>query len=971
MIDDDPADASTQADPDHRLVDTSTLGEFDPLATRAPDLDDPLMTVAEGAAATRFDSSLAVANGPRAPLPPGLPRYRVIRPHARGAIGEVYLAHDEELRREVALKEIQERYADDPRSRARFLLEAEVTGSLEHPGIIPVYGLGHHPDGRPYYAMRFIRGDSLKEAIDRHHRLWDRPGGDPSERSLAFRKLLRKFIDVCNAIAYAHSRGVLHRDLKPSNVMLGPYGETLVVDWGLAKPQSGACDDAPGDLPPIPLSGESSATVAGSVIGTPAFMSPEQAAGELDRVGPAGDIYSLGATLYYLLVGTTPYDGLKVLEILDRVRRGDFSPPRAIRREVPRGLEAIALKAMATRPEDRYRSARALADEVEHWLAGAPVSAYPDRLLARVGRWCRRHPALASVAASCLFLDVCCAVVSGLVFVESVLQAGLLPRLNVAAAVLVLIPLAGQAGALAGLAAGALVGGAWRRTNEAVHRGAGVGLKFGVPTAILLYLALGAFEVVKPPSWAAIRPTAPGPVPPLAWPRLPGAVLVAPSWAWGEGTPDLAGFFAEPPRERNAAPAYLDALMEFDPAMARCFSPDEGARRAAIAGPRGERLVRIAVAWRADPASVDRGERDALLDDLEVGFAKILVAQRRDSCVFRVGFGPGDPPHARAGLLAGWALGLRAARRLERDEVAPALDDLRVLLRLADDLRSRGDWATQRAAQAVESVASDVVALPILRRPGLRLDQAERLAKLLDERPETGRDPIPEAALAEYLKAGESLRPFLDRLERDGGLSSGALAALRSLVGLPPDGSDPASDGLEDDYADLRAKLADQIGRQTPAEFVRATERALASYHRGLVELAVQPRPVGIELASGLPAFRLGGHPILLRVLPDGSTSRAWVEGIAHSEADLRALRCLVALRLWDLQGRGTPVDLNAVARASGLPGAPVDPFRPDGGPLGLELEGGEPVVTSVGPEGDGEKPNGLRYRVGPGKPRD
>ncbi len=163
-------------------------------------------------------------------------RFRILRPHARGGLGEVYVARDEELNREVALKQIQDRHADHADSRSRFLLEAEITGGLEHPGIVPVYGLGHYPDGRPFYAMRFIRGDSLKEAIDRFHRADRQPGRDPGERALALRQLLGRFVDVCNAVAYAHSRGVLHRDLKPGNVMLGPYGETLVVDWGLAKP---------------------------------------------------------------------------------------------------------------------------------------------------------------------------------------------------------------------------------------------------------------------------------------------------------------------------------------------------------------------------------------------------------------------------------------------------------------------------------------------------------------------------------------------------------------------------------------------------------------------------------------------------------------------------------------------------------------------------------------------------------------
>src|SRR5262249_10943107 len=151
-----------------------------------------------------------------APTSAGL-RFRILRPHAKGGLGQVSVALDQELHREVALKEIQEHHADDRDSRARFLIEAEITGGLEHPGVVPVYGLGHYGDGRPYYAMRFIRGDSLKDAIEQFHRA-DQPGRDPGERTLALRGLLRRFVDVCKAVAYAHSRGVLHRDLKPGNV---------------------------------------------------------------------------------------------------------------------------------------------------------------------------------------------------------------------------------------------------------------------------------------------------------------------------------------------------------------------------------------------------------------------------------------------------------------------------------------------------------------------------------------------------------------------------------------------------------------------------------------------------------------------------------------------------------------------------------------------------------------------------------
>jgi formylglycine-generating enzyme required for sulfatase activity/serine/threonine protein kinase len=371
-------------------------------------------------------------------------RFRVVRPHAEGGLGRVLVAIDEEFQREVALKEIKDRYADHAESRSRFLLEAEVTGGLEHPGIVPVYGLGKYADGRPFYAMRFIQGDSLKEAIERFHRGPARPGdttaGKPGRASflgLELRQLLGRFVDVCQAIAYAHSRGILHRDLKPGNIMLGRYGETLVVDWGLAKPLrtrpelgdpaptrhiGGEAPEgdqplasAPGrtgigesgshgsgvERPLVPPSAAGSAfTQMGSAIGTPQYMSPEQAAGRVDELGPASDIYSLGATLYCLLTGRVPFPDRDLGTVLGKVQRGDFPPPRQVNSRVPAALEAICLRAMAVRPADRYPSCASLADDVERWLADEPVSAYREPWLTRWARWARRHkPVMAGAGA--------------------------------------------------------------------------------------------------------------------------------------------------------------------------------------------------------------------------------------------------------------------------------------------------------------------------------------------------------------------------------------------------------------------------------------------------------------------------------------------------------------------------------------------------------------------------------------------
>ena len=327
-------------------------------------------------------------------------RFRVLRPCAEGGLGKVWLALDEELHREVALKEIHPRHAGDPESRRRFVQEAEVTGALEHPGVVPVYGLGSYADGRPFYAMRFIRGRTFKHAIEEFHSGGE-GGRGVSVWSLEFRQLLGRFIDVCNAIEYAHSRGVLHRDLKPGNIMLGKYGETLVVDWGLAKPQGAeaASDDATeGPIVPSPETAPTE-TAPGKAMGTPQYMSPEQAAGELGKLGPATDVYSLGVTLYCVLTGRAPFEGSTAAEVMAKVRRGEFPRPREVRANVPRPLAAVCLKAMELVPSERYRSPRQLADDVEHWLADEPLSAYTEPLHVRARRWARRHQTQVTAAA--------------------------------------------------------------------------------------------------------------------------------------------------------------------------------------------------------------------------------------------------------------------------------------------------------------------------------------------------------------------------------------------------------------------------------------------------------------------------------------------------------------------------------------------------------------------------------------------
>lgn len=338
------------------------------------------------------------ANSAAAPstLTPG-ERFDVLQVHAQGGLGVVFLARDHEIERTVALKQIKSQWADDEDSRARFLLEARITGRLEHPGVVPIYALGDDATGRPYYAMRLIRGESLLEVLERFHAV--DVGGKLAERMPELRKLLVRFVDVCNAVDYAHSKGVIHRDLKPSNIMVGKYGETLVVDWGLAKVIGSDEDVALTTRMVRQPESERGATSTriGTTIGTPAYMSPEQAAGKNDELGPATDVYSLGATLYHLLTGELPHaDDDDVGVALVRAAQGRVIPPLTTAPWLPRPLASICMKALAAAPEARYVSARALSDDVERWLGDEPVRAHRESVVERVYRWTRTHRTLAT-----------------------------------------------------------------------------------------------------------------------------------------------------------------------------------------------------------------------------------------------------------------------------------------------------------------------------------------------------------------------------------------------------------------------------------------------------------------------------------------------------------------------------------------------------------------------------------------------
>ena len=247
-----------------------------------------------------------------------------------------------------------------------------------------------------------LDGRSLHDAVrDLHADPWS----PDSERTL--RELLRRFIHVCNAIGYAHSRGLIHRDLKPQNVMLGGFGETLVVDWGLAKVVGRDDLHADGGEGTVSAVRGSDQTIAGSIKGTPQYMPPEQARGDVTSLGPKSDIYSLGAILYALLTGRPPVTGNSAHEILEKVKDARLDPPTAHNPQAPKPLEAVCLKALSEKPLDRYQTAQELAADVARWLDDEPVTAWPEPFTIRARRWVKRHQTLvASTAAAVLMAAV-------------------------------------------------------------------------------------------------------------------------------------------------------------------------------------------------------------------------------------------------------------------------------------------------------------------------------------------------------------------------------------------------------------------------------------------------------------------------------------------------------------------------------------------------------------------------------------
>ncbi|MEZ5963941.1 MAG: protein kinase [Planctomycetota bacterium] len=340
-------------------------------------------------------TELAASGGDEAPG-----RYQVLGEIASGGMGRVLEVLDRDLRRKLAMKVLRDDLPDDPlrqaRARSRLVNEAQVLGQLEHPGIVPIHEVGDDAEGRPFFTMQRVRGRALDAVFAEA-----RAGRDGWSLTRAVTVVLR----ACEAVAHAHDRGVLHRDLKPSNVMVGAFGEVYVVDWGLAKVRGTTVEavqtdrqDESDDVPDSPL-----LTMQGDVVGTPAYMAPEQAEGRVADVDERSDIYSIGAMLYHLLSGTAPYAGSSTTprQVLDSVLNGSPEPlERIAPRRTPAELAAICARAMARDPSKRYATVVALADDLRAYLEDRVVQAHRTGPVVGCRKWVRRNKGLAMAIAA-------------------------------------------------------------------------------------------------------------------------------------------------------------------------------------------------------------------------------------------------------------------------------------------------------------------------------------------------------------------------------------------------------------------------------------------------------------------------------------------------------------------------------------------------------------------------------------------
>jgi predicted Ser/Thr protein kinase len=829
----------------------------------------------------------AAGREPPRELPNPFGRYRILQQLGKGAMGAVYLALDTQLDRQVALKIPFFTREDGPHLADRFRREARAMARLHHPNLCPVHDVGEI-DGVQFLSMAYIDGRSLAEQM--------RAGFAPSDVELA--ALVEK---LALALDSAHQAGIVHRDLKPSNIMIRPDGEPVIMDFGLARRHK---------------EGEAELTHSGVILGTPAYMSPEQVEGRHSHVGPRTDVYALGVILYQLLAGRLPFEG-SVGSVMTQIVRDPPPEPHALRPGVSLELEAICLKAMAKSAEQRYGSAREFAEDLRRFLSGGAVMA----TTADVRRAGKRRRGAGGPAA----------------------RRGRIPRWAWVAG----------AGVLALAATVLLI--IQRREQP---RATTVGKQPGTPLAGSTELARTAVPAVTDPFTP--RPDAPDqswrlPPEPRRFPSLRDTISHLPPWLLADKDPpfDLARYFEVPVWEDNAAPLYLKALYEFTPDVVLCFPDSTRAKQYQVATDRSARFRMLHDAWEKDRPSVPDDQFDPVLEEFNTGFELLRQAQRKRECVFEVGAGMGALlPHAQACRAVANVEIHRARRDLNRVRIDEVIADVAMILRLARDVNHRGVAITFLIACAIDSVICDEVIRRILLHPALTKEQCARLIAILRERDRETDADLRRALQGEYVLHRVMLHDFQyrvgdfsrDRLQSFGvpvpkkgepGTVGEVIVRLLTLLQT----TDPSDDSVN------KVRQAQRIDAMTDADYDR--EAAIVDDgFRSLLATCDRPVWERLRLASRIQdEFARNQDSRIVRYTRLPQTT---VQAERRNRAQLAGMICLACLRLWQFDHAEPPTGLQDLLSAAGVNDLIADPYG-KGTPFRFVLLDGQPVIYSLG----------------------
>jgi predicted Ser/Thr protein kinase len=846
----------------------------------------------EGGMRSVSDTTSQAAAVPRQ-LPRELPspfgRYHVLRRLGQGAMGAVYLALDTQLDREVALKVPFFNDDDGPDVLDRFRREARAMATLHHPNLCPVYDVGAI-GGVQFLSMAYVDGRSLAEQL--------RAGFAPSDVQMA--ALVEK---LALALDSAHRAGVVHRDLKPANVMIRPDGEPVIMDFGLARRHK---------------EGEAELTHSGMILGTPAYMAPEQVEGRAGQIGPRTDVYALGVILYQLLAGRLPFEG-SVGSVLAQIVRDPPPEPHQLRAGVSLELEAISLKAMAKSAEQRYGSAREFAEDLRRFLSGSAVMATTADVR-RAGK--RPHDRGGSTA-----------------------RRTLLPRRWA---------WVGGAGLLALAAASVFV---FQRFGQ--PRATSDGGQTGTARSPSTELAKTAVPPETDPFTP--RPDAPDqswrlPPEPRRFPSLRDTISRPPPWLLADKNPpfDLARYFEAPVWEDNAAPLYLKAFFEFSPDVVGCFPESTRAKQYQVAKDRSDRFWKLLGRWGKDRRSVPDDQFAPVLEEFNTGFELLRQAQRKRDCVFEIGAGLGALlPHAQPSRMVADVEVHRARRDLERGRIDDVIADVAMTLRLARDVNHRGVDMTFLVGCAIDAIICEEVVRPILLHPDITKEQCARLIAVLRERDRDRDADLRRAFQGEYVTtrvmlhdfqyrvgdfSRDTLRTFGLPVPQQGGRGAAGeviVSLLTTRTGL----TGPSDDSLD------RTRMAQRIDAMTDADYEREAVIVDDGF-RSLLATCDRPVWERLRLASRIQdQFARNQDSRIVRYTRLPQTT---VQAERRNRAQLAGMICLACLRLWQLEHAEPPASLSALLTAAGVNDLIADPYG-RGEPFRLVLIDGRPVIYSLG----------------------